>query len=388
MPSPQYTVSAAMVQHQVEHLLTPVLGPWPTVRRCTVTAVCLVLAYAAARLTSLAAACARLRNAPGDDAVRNALIRQLPDIHVLERRLQAALTDHLPRAVRRCRRWIVALDLVLIPYHGQPFRDTAEVYRGQPKSGTTHFHAYATAYLCLRGRRFTLALMVVRHKTPMRDVVRELCRRVTAAGVTPRLLLLDRGFDSAGVIRYLQHARRPFIVPKAVHGRAPAAGRPLKGLRLIRATAATGWTRYTWQPKGERRVTVDLCVVRRRRRDRRGGTAFLYACWGVSSGPRWVKEIYRRRFGIETSYRQAHQGRIRTSTRRPALRLLFVGIGLLLRNVWAWLHWVALARRRRGGRTVQWERLRLRTMLDWLAHRAEAVFGTEDWIPAEAQAVD
>src|SRR5205085_7428662 len=145
---------------------------------------------------------------------------------------------------------------------------------------------------------------------------------------------------------------------------------------------------YTWQPAGERRVTVALCVVRRRRRDRRGGTAFLYACWGVASSPRWVKETYRRRFGIETSYRQMHQGRIRTSTRRPVLRLLFVGIALLLRNLWAWLHWVALARRRRGGRTVQLARLRLRTMLDWLAHRAEAVFATQAWTPAEAQAVD
>ena len=38
------------------------------------------------------------------------------------------------------------------------------------------------------------------------------------------------------------------------------------------------------------------------------------------------------------TYRQLHQARIRTSTRDPALRLLYVGIALILRNVWVWLH--------------------------------------------------
>ena len=46
----------------------------------------------------------------------------------------------------------------LRPYHGQPLRDPAEVYRGQAKSGTSHFHAYATAYVVRHGRRSTVAL--------------------------------------------------------------------------------------------------------------------------------------------------------------------------------------------------------------------------------------
>ena len=43
----------------------------------------------------------------------------------------------------------------------------------------------------------------------------------------------------------------------------------------------------------------------------------------------WVKETYRSRFAIETTYRQMHQARIRTCTRSPLLRLLYVGVGLL-----------------------------------------------------------
>ncbi len=38
------------------------------------------------------------------------------------------------------------------------------------------------------------------------------------------------------------------------------------------------------------------------------------------------------------------QGLIRTSTRSPRLWLLFVGLALLWRNVYVWLHWEVLAR--------------------------------------------
>jgi putative transposase len=277
----------------------------------------------------------------------------------------------------------VACDTTLIPYHGRPFAEAAEIYRGQPKSGTTHFHAYATAYLVRHGCRFTLAVAWVRHGTTPAAVVRDLRRRVVAAGVIPRLVLLDRGFSNAGVVRYLQAARQPFLTPQAVHGKAPKDGR-LTGLRAIRASHPTGWTTYSWTPHGQRRVSIDLCVVRRRRRDRRRHRAFLYAAWGVRMTPATVYRTYRRRFGIETSYRQMNQARIRTTTRRPALRLLFVGVALLLRNLWAWLHWVALAARRRGGRQVRLDRLRFRTLLVWLVHLAEGVFGCHDQTESEA----
>jgi putative transposase len=108
----------------------------------------------------------------------------------------------------------------------------------------------------------------------------------------------------------------------------------------------------------------------------------VYAVWGI--GPRslsWVRDSYSKRFGIESSYRQLNQGRIRTSTRSPLLRLLFVGLALLLRNVYVWLHWEVLAHKRRGRRRVDLNQLPLKAMLAWLQHRAEEFLGlrTEVW---------
>jgi putative transposase len=91
-----------------------------------------------------------------------------------------------------------------------------------------------------------------------------------------------------------------------------------------------------------------------------------------------VFTTYRLRFGIESSYRQMHEGRIRTTTRRPEVRLLYAGIALVLRNLWVWLHYAVLSRPRRGGREILLERLRWETLLLWLLHVAEALFGVDD----------
>jgi hypothetical protein len=53
------------------------------------------------------------------------------------------------------RRWHLAIDLNLRPVYGHAHRRTEELYRSRAKSGTTHFHAYATCYLVHQGRRYT-----------------------------------------------------------------------------------------------------------------------------------------------------------------------------------------------------------------------------------------
>jgi putative transposase len=105
-----------------------------------------LLVAATARITSLSDACQRLRDVPSDETARKALLATLPDYAALRRQLNAALAGHLPKALRR-RLQVLAIDLTLIPYHGRHFRDRDEIYRGQAKSGTSRFHAYATAYV-------------------------------------------------------------------------------------------------------------------------------------------------------------------------------------------------------------------------------------------------
>src|SRR5207244_849539 len=121
------------------------------------------------------------------------------------------------------------------------------------------------------------------------------------------------------------------------------------------------------------------CRNRRGRRGKHGRERLVYAFWGWSPPrPRAVSELYRRRFGIETSYRQMNQGRARTCTRNPAVRLFLVAVALLLRNVWVWLHWEVLAGKRRGGRRLRLEALTLKALLLMLLQVAVERFGFAD----------
>jgi hypothetical protein len=340
-----------------------------------------LLLAAAARITSLSDACQRLLDVPSDETARKALLATLPDYVVLQRQLNAALAGHLPKTLRKHLQRL-AIDLTLIPYHGQPFRDLDEVYRGQAKDGTSHFHAYATAYVVKHGHRYTVALTGVKKGEPLKDVVQRLLRQAASVGIRPRLLLLDRGFYSVAVIRYLQAARCPFLMPVVCHGRSPKQPGGPSGSYVFQTWKKSGWSTHTLRDAKKRTATVSIGVKCRNYRGqwkRHGRQALIYAYWGYRPpSPDSVFSTYRLRFGIESSYRQMHEGRIRTSSRRPDVRLLYVGIALVLRNLWVWLHYTVLAMPRRGGRVILLERLRWETLLLWLLHVVEEVFGVAD----------
>jgi len=355
--------------------------------KCKAGVLWAVLFWAASRISSLAAACASLRQTPSDSAAHDALLATLPAYAELQRRLNRALQGDLPKALRR-RKQPLAIDLKLVPYHGQPLHSADEVYRSKARDGTSHFHAYATAYVATRGQRFTVALVGVPKGQPLHEVIRTLLRQAAKAGVRPRYLLLDRGFCSVDVVGYLQRARFPFLMPLILRGRKADHPNGPSASRVFASWKKSGWGRYTMTSGKKERATVWVCVKCRNRRGERGkyGRKALVYAYGGGLRPgsyAWVQQTYRRRFGIETSYRQLEQARIRTSTRDPLLRLLYVGVALILRNVWAWLHWEVLSCPRRGGRRVDLGQLTFRGMLLWLEHYAEQWLGVNDQVHAQ-----
>src|SRR5512142_1615943 len=364
-----------------EHLQTP-LQFKDYKRKASAQALWSLLLAAAARITSLSDACQRLCDAPSDETARKPLHATLPDYAALQRQLNAALAGHLPKTLRKHLPRL-AIDLTLIPYHGQPFRDLDEIYRGQAKDGTSHFHASATAYVVKHGQRSTVALTGVAKGESLKDVVQRLLRQAARVGVRPRRLLLDRGFYSVAVVRYLQAARVPFLMPVVCHGRSPKQPGGPSGSYVFRTWKKSGWSNYPLtEATTGRTATVSICVKCRNYKGqwrRHGRQSLIYAYGGYRPpSPDSVFATYRLRFGIESSYRQMHEGRIRTSSRRPDVRLLYVGIALVLRNLWVWLHYTLLSMPRRGGRVILLERLRWETLLLWLLHVVEETFGVAD----------
>jgi hypothetical protein len=365
---PQYTLKSADVYNFTIHTLDtlPLTMPGAIQSRDLWR----VLVFAAAAKLSVHHACKQLERAPSGPTVLGTLAQQLSDLDGLEGHANDLLARLLPKGLGKRGR-CVAIDLIALPYHGtveETHHD--EVCRSKAKCGTTHFFTYATAYAVVRGRRYTLALCRVRAKQTMDHVVRTLLERLVMLGIRLKLLLLDRGFYSVRVIRDLIMGELPFIMPAVKRGKKPTTPGGPTGTYALAAAKESQWTSYTLKSPQEGQVDFDLAVVCHNTRGHRGRhqrEALLYATWGVQHRPwSWIRATYRGRFGIESSYRQVHQARIRTSSRNPVLRLLFVGVALVLRNVWVWLHAEVLAEPQRGARQLRPESLRFARLLLWL----------------------
>jgi putative transposase len=353
----------AAVVGLVERLVTfPVVGAWS---KADVAA---LFVYAGARRTSLTQACDDLVGAMSDSRLRQLWARF--QAHVVQRILNALLLVHAVRLLSG-RALRLAIDLTEIPYHGRPHRNPNEVRRGKGKAGTSHFHAYATAYVILAGRRFTLAVKYVRKGETLDGVLGFLLTRVQEARFRILSLDVDRGFCNVACIRYLQGLSFEVLMPLVIRG--------AKGERVL-APRKSGRTTYTMNSPTDGAVTfpVVLAVVYAKgRRGQHRANKYAYVALRCAASPRTVYQRYRMRFGIEASYRLMHRARARTSTQNPAIRLVLFGVSLLMENEWVATKYERLytMRRGRGGRIVHDLRLKFERFLAWIVHAAHEVHG-------------
>jgi len=104
-----------------------------------------VLGYADVNCLSIATTCQELHDAPSGNRLREVLVAALPERAGLQRALNRIFHQQLhPSLLKGQRDYNIAIDLTLIPYHGQPYEDKQEIMRGAPKSVTTHFHGNFT----------------------------------------------------------------------------------------------------------------------------------------------------------------------------------------------------------------------------------------------------
>ena len=198
---------------------------------------------------------------------------------------------------------------------------------------------YATVCAVVAGWRYTLAVTWVREKEKPAAVLERLWDQVKLTNIACQTVLADRYFFTVPVMQWLQKRRLPFIIPVVMRGPQPKRGTKPKGLRAYRGRKA-GTYAYTHRAGTESvdfRLVINYKSSRHRRTKKRAAKKMFFATWKVRLSPTRVRDTYRLRFGIETSYRQLNQSRSRTSSRDPLYRLLLVGVSLFLRNLWQWL---------------------------------------------------
>ena len=300
--------------------------------RITADDIIYALAYANVHRSSIESACQELKAAPSGNRLREVLVQALPDRIGMQRVLNRIFRQQLHPSIWKCKRdFNIAIDLTLIPYHGQPYADPKEIVRSAPKSGTTHFHGYATVSIVRDNRRYVVALRFIEYGEELADIVRWLLKRLKTLKFRIRRVFLDKGFCSKPVFKVLHQHKLSYVTPIPVRGKSG-------GVRTL-FQGRSRKTTYTFNSPKYGQYTVQAVVVKRYSKGRYGrhkSKWFAFAVAGLPLGisPVQVFELYRQRFGIEASYRQMNQVRARTSTRNPVIRLLLVGLAFVLFNLY------------------------------------------------------
>lgn len=338
-----------------------------------------ILLRAASRRDSIEHTSQRLEGAPSGNGIRYHL-NKLEDMATVERQLNRALQSRIPPKMCKGKHRI-AIDLHLIPYYGIPTAFEAPyIYRSQAKTGTTSFFAYATVYVICRNKRVTLGIHAVHRRETLVATLTYLLAMLQSLRVRVKRLYLDRGFYRVPVIRWLKALNIPFLMPAVIRGKTGGTRQLLVG----RKSYATGYTLNSPQYGSVSCQMRVICNYRKGLKGKHGIQYTLYVVHRLTVALHQLHHHYKDRFGIETSYRIKNQCRIRTTSKNPVTRLLFLVLAFILVNLWVYLLWYWVSRTQRGGRIVYRELFSLKTMLEFLSHAVERHFSviTAVYLPA------
>jgi putative transposase len=309
--------------------------------RCTTEQVLNVLLKAAAEGSSLEAVCSDQPDGIDGNTLREQLNAALDvaQLRQQEAEMNQALASAIPVMMPRGR-LEVALDTHDEPFYGKTPELLTYTRKGKARDGTTRFFRIASAYVIWRQVRLTLALTYVLPEDDVPSVVRRLLQRLTMLGFHATVLYLDKGFCSGEVIRHLQHVGQAAVVACPIRGKRG-------GARALCRGRGSRIADYTFSDGTQvRLVLVDTRVPDKTGRKRRKWLAFVLV--NLSWTPQQVYQKYRRRFGVECSYRLLRQVKVLTNSRNPALRFFLLGLGLLMQNVWVHLRWLCTRRPGKG----------------------------------------
>ncbi len=286
--------------------------------------------------TTIEAICADLLNTPDPQTIRNYLNDQL-QVHDLPKLLDcvnAALTDNLPAWLLAAPR-DVAIDLHDRPYYGKLPQEQGLWVRSRAKAGTTRFHRVATAYLMHKRMRLTLGVEFVLPTHKPVDVLTSLLARLDELGVRVKRLFLDKGFAGTAVQRALKALHQPALIACPILGKKGGSG--TRGLCRGRGSYRT---RHAFTDEAYQKEETEVAICRVVKTAKRTGRMVRKLEWMVfilieiELTPKEARRLYRKRFGIESSYRCAKQVRGWTTSQNMAYRFVLMGLSFVVVNIW------------------------------------------------------
>ncbi len=352
---------------------------------CTVETVFDVLVKAAVTGQTIEAVCNDLDDVVDGETIRSYLNEQVrvDNLHSLEQQVNQALVAGLPRRIWKSKVEI-AIDLHDEPFYGHSPELLALTCGGKAHKGTTRFFRVATAYLIFKDMRLNLGLLFVRPKDELSEIVAALLRRLRILGLKVRRLYLDKGFCSIPVLRHLEKSGWPAILACPIRGKKG-------GTRGLCQGNKSYSTQHTFKSNENGAFTAPVAIARsytshkRSKRKKRRAVWLVYVVLNCHFNPKTVRKLYRKRFGIETSYRCMRQVRAWTTSRNAALRFLLMSLGFILINLWVELRWRFCQIKQRGRRQIDTKRFELQRLVSFLNRAIQKIYGVVSFIRADVE---
>jgi hypothetical protein len=352
---------------------------------CTAETVYDVLVKAAVTGQTIETVCNDLDEMVDGETIRGYLNEQVrvDDLHSLEQQVNQALVAGLPGRLRKTKLEL-AIDLHDEPFYGHSPELLALTCGGKAHKGTTRFFRVATAYVIFKEMRLTLGLLFVRPEDKIPEIVAALFRRLRLLGLKVRRLYLDKGFCSLPVLHYVEQSGWPAIIACPIRGKKGGTRGLCQGHKSYR-------TQHTFKSQQNGSFTAPVAVVRtytshkRSKRKKRRATWLVFVVLNCHFDPKTVRKLYRKRFGIETSYRCMRQVRAWTTSRNGALRFLLMSLGFILVNLWVELRHRFCQLKQRGRRKIDTKRFELQRLVSFLNQAIDKIYGLVSFILADVE---
>jgi hypothetical protein len=333
-----------------------------------------VLMKASAECSSLEAVCADLEEVADSNTLREYVNQALPsdELSTQEEQANRALAECIPESMAH-----QGIEIA-IDYHDEPFYGKQEAMRavtcsGQAKKGTTHFVRIATAYVIWRQVRLTLAVHYVLPNEEALEVLKILLQRLKKLGFSAKVLYMDKGFAATPIVEHLKTEKQPAIIANPIRGKTG-------GTRALCHGRSSYTTAYSFTNGTSATIAMKASLVPDKTcKLRRKWLSFLIILLDWS--PDKIYQEYRRRFGVECSYRILRRLRATTTSRNPVLRFFLLSLGLILTNVWVLLRWEFARLLATGPRRVDEKLFRLHRFSKLLIRSIEKLYGTISAIP-------
>lgn len=180
---------------------------------------------------------------------------------------------------------------------------------------------YTTVSIVNNGERYTLFAIPVALGTKRVQIVSRLLEYAKSK-VRIRKVLMDRGFFGVGVIDYLNRNNIKFVMPAVRNWRVQRLANSVDAPHVCDFKMRDEWAKAT--------TLFKLAFVKV------DDTKYVFATNIdiTSESAIYISEEYRKRWGIETSYRVKESFRARTTSKNYVIRLFYFLFSLTLYNIW------------------------------------------------------